>query len=58
MILRTASTAIGDNNSQLEETTFELKDVFTQSIKISLFDISTGIDKLSLINERDESRAL
>jgi hypothetical protein len=43
MILRTASTAIGERSSLLAETTLELRDVFTHYIRVSLLDISTGM---------------
>lgn len=57
IILSTASTAIGESSSVLVDTTFELREVFTHSIKVSLFEISTGIER-DLITSRDLSRAL
>ena len=57
MIFRTASTAIGDKSSQLEETTFELREVLTQSIKVSRWVISTGIEREFLMTPSEKSKA-
>lgn len=46
----TALTANGENNSQYEDNTFELRAVFTQSVRVSMFVIYTGIAKcLSIV---------
>ncbi len=58
MILSTASTAIGESSSVLAETTFELNEVFTHWIRVSLFEISTGIDSSFLITSNEKSNAL
>mgnify|MGYP007104980570 CR=1 FL=1 len=49
MTLRMASTAIGDKSSQLEATTFELREVLTHSMRVSLLVMSTGMVSDSLI---------
>lgn len=53
---KTASTAIGENNSEYEDTTFELKDVFTHSIKVYLLVISTGKERLFYITDKASFR--
>ena len=58
MIRRTASTAMGESNSQLEETTLELREVLTQLMRVYLLEISTGIDRLFLITSSEVSKAL
>lgn len=52
-----ALTAISENNSLYELTTFELNDVLTHSINASRSLILTGIDNCSLITLREKSRA-
>jgi hypothetical protein len=51
------STARGESNSAYEDTTFELKDVFTHSVRVYLFAMSTGIDSSVLIWFNEKSRA-
>ena len=57
IIFKTASTAIGDKSSQLADTTLELNDVFTHSIKVSRFVMSTGIERFDFISFRQISKA-
>jgi len=56
MILKTQSTAIGDNVALLAETTLLDKQVLTQAIKLSLSLRSTGVERLAKIL-KDSSRA-
>lgn len=58
MTLSTQSTAIGERSSLLAETTFELKEVVTHSTRVSLLEISTGIDSSFLITSNEKSNAL
>ena len=49
IILIIDSTAKGDNKSEYDETTFELREVLTHSIKVYLLAMSTGTDNSVLI---------
>lgn len=53
----TAFTANGENKSQYDDNTFELKDVLTQSVRVSMFVIYTGIAKCLSIVCKEKSKA-
>jgi hypothetical protein len=49
---------MGERSSELAETTFELREVVTHSMRVALFEISTGMERLFLMISREVSNAL